>query len=141
MDELIQFLLGVLSAEDLATALELIGDMTPGTSLASDSRNTKVSTVIDRATIKELQSIRAAEEAVEPYVGAVLGLDSEYAVYAEAIKRMGCSSNGLARSASAAKAVFAMARDRGARPRVAMDSVSDAKYREKFPGVAALKVR
>jgi hypothetical protein len=145
MDELIQFLLGVLSAEDLATALELIGamqdDPQPGASIASDSRN-KGTKMINRDTVRELQSIRAAEEAVAPFVGPVLGMDSEFKVYFEALKKMtGQMPRGLYNSAEAAKAMFNSLRNVGARPKLALDTASADKMRDRFPGAFSIKQR
>ena len=87
--------------------------------------------------IREMQAIRAAEAAVAPIVGPIMGMDSEFSVYAEALKRLNVDTNGLQRSAAAAKSAFAMATRKSVHPRrIATDADLS-----RFPNAGRLKQR
>jgi hypothetical protein len=92
------------------------------------------------AVFREINDIRAAERAVAPYVGAVLGMDSAAAVYRHALTQMGHDCAGV--HASALPAIWeAHKRNRsrnGAAP-MATDSSSGAGFRSRFPHAAAIK--
>ncbi len=90
-------------------------------------------------TIREMQRIRAAEA---PVVGTVLAMDSEFDVYAEALKRLGIATTGLQNSAAAAKSAFAMATRKSVHPRrIATDAASEAEFAKRFPNAGRLKQR
>jgi hypothetical protein len=94
-----------------------------------------------RDAIREMNAIKAAETTVAPIVGPVLGMDSEFDVYATALLRLGHDTRGLGRSAVAAKVAFDLAW-RSSRPRkLAMDAKQEADYATRFPGASKLKVR
>jgi hypothetical protein len=156
LSQLCQFLAGVLSSEDLSTAQTLIENLLngpfgsdneikrlgakPGAGIAADRRITGVYTNMSTLdAVKQMQAIRAAEQAVEPFVGPVLGLDSAPAIYKTALQRMGHDARTL--HPSACRVMFEALRHKGARPRMATDSATDAAMRARFPGVAALKLR
>ena len=90
------------------------------------------------ATIKEMQAIRMAEDAVQPIVGAVSGQTSASAVYKEALNRLGVDHAGVTDAYSLSR-IFAMAKARGHRPGVAMDSANIAKRAEMFPNANRLR--
>jgi hypothetical protein len=86
------------------------------------------SKMVDRATIREWNEIREAEQET----GVVMGLDSAPAVYREAIRRMGRDPAGL--TGNAARATYRALRSAPhARARVAMDGRAVASRAEQFP--------
>lgn len=88
---------------------------------------------MDRATIRELQAIREAEAAVQPHVGAVLGMDSVAAVYGTALMRLGRETHGV-RDARALKIAFDAVKGSGAPRRAFAISEEQKQSRsERFP--------
>lgn len=143
--DLVEFLMTVLSAEDLGTALKIIGgedaDDAPGTSLASDSRNKGYTDMSTNEAVKEIRALYAAEAAVRPFVGAMdtAKIQSAGGVYIAALKTLGHDTKGL--DSRAAKAIFDVVKNNGVKRTLATDSrVTDA-MNTRFPGVAALKQR
>jgi hypothetical protein len=134
--QILKFLQGKLSPEDY-TRVETILCNQEENGLVGD-RALRATDPTSRA-VQRMQDITAAEREVAPCVGAVLGQDSAAGVYTAALRAMGQNTVGL--HPSAARSMFRALRHQGARPRVAMDSVTQQSYAARFPGVGALKLR
>ena len=92
------------------------------------------------AVIQEMQNIRLAEDAVAPVVGAITGMTSASGVYKEALTRLGVDHAGVTDTFSLSR-IFEVARSRGHKPQVAMDSASLTRFKEKFPNADRLSRR
>ncbi len=146
---LFQFLETVLSEDVLANACAIIGgdDLgmddpapTPGTPKAGGDFYAfkKESISMDTSIIAEMQKIRAAEAAVEPIVGPVIGMDSASGVYREALKRLGQPTNGV--HPTALRLVFETAcRRRGAGISMAVDSKAANGFAKRYPNAVPFK--
>lgn len=109
---------------------------------AMDSAISAAVTAAEGRTIARLQAVRAAEVAVEPYVGKLVAMDSAEAVYGAALKSLGVDIVGV--HASAFPAILNAQPKPGAVSRVsriAADSASgDSKgFAERFPTASRIR--
>lgn len=97
--------------------------------------------IMDSATIRAIQEIRAAEAEVAPVAGPVtLACDSAADVYKAGLKALGHNVTGL--HPNACKTMFRYLRGQGAKTQtMAMDARARRTFEEKFPGALKLKVR
>jgi hypothetical protein len=97
---------------------------------------------IRSATLKEVADIRAAEKAVFPYVGEVMGMDSAAAVYKLALDAAKIDTKGVHPSAFPAMVKMLPRPDASEpkAPRIALDAKADAEFRSRFPTAQALKI-
>jgi hypothetical protein len=88
---------------------------------------------MDKATIREIQAIRLAEEEVAPYAGPVLGMDSAGAVYRTALERMGHDVSNVPVHAVTQGVFQAMKSYKGRSRSMAQDSAARADFDKRFP--------
>jgi len=107
---------------------------------AMDAALVKVARETEARTIKRMNDLHAARDAVKPFVGSV-AMDSAEGVYGFALKQEGYDLSGI--PGSAYRAMFTQHAKSKATPKaaVAMDSAASLSFLDKFPGVAAVKVK
>jgi hypothetical protein len=165
-DALSTFLKGLgLSDEDVAKACEMAkpapaaDEFPPKDDKSKDDKDDKKGTAMDakpvtkaamdaavaaakaearREAVAHMNAVHAAHEAVRPYVGEVMGMDSADDIYAYALTQMGVDFEGV--PAAAYPKMLKMAPKPGEqKPTVAMDAAGLKSFADKFPGAARIK--
>jgi hypothetical protein len=99
-------------------------------------------TAMDTRTLNAVRAVNelhAAEEAVRPYVGNIIGMDSAVGVYRAALKSLGHDPSGI--SPSAMQGTFNAIKGTRAKRNVAMDAKERAGFEERFPDAGRLSRR
>lgn len=93
---------------------------------------------MDKATIRELQAIRAAEAEVAPYAGQIMGMDSANAIYRAALEKMGHDVTEVPAHAPM-KPIFTALKGKRGRSNIAQDASSRESFDQMFPNAVKLK--
>jgi hypothetical protein len=105
--------------------------LTTGNQTAMDTRTLNA--------VRAVNELHAAEEAVRPYVGNIIGMDSAVGVYRAALKALGHDPSGI--SPGAMQATFNAIKGTRAKRNVAMDAKERAGFEERFPDAGRLSRR
>ena len=131
MAELMAFLKGKLSDEDMAAASKLMGDDADTPAEDNEKPPAMDAAAIRRETLREAAAIRDAERIVRPIIGElVVAQDSAAAVYKLALDHRKIGTKGVHPSAYRALVEMAVAQDaaptRAPAGRIAQDAASTA---------------
>lgn len=110
---------------------------------AMDAALARVARETEARTIKRMNDLHAARDAVKPFVGSV-AMDSAEGVYGFALKQEGYDLSGI--PGSAYRAMFTQhvknkASASSSAPKIAGDSAASLGFLDKFPGLKAVKVK